>query len=192
MLAVTRALAAVNALVLAIGRFISIGLMGFMVLVILLQVFFRYILNDALPWSEEAARFMMLWMTGLVAPSAYRWGGFVAIEMVPQMLPKRIGALLMLFLLVVAGLVLVVAVQLGWKHVNSGWLFNSSSLKIPMDLFGMKVVRVKLAWMYMSLFVGVILLLSVNVELILRTLAKFADREDELPEIKPLMAVEAE
>ena len=25
----------------------------------------------------------MLWMTGLMAPSAYRWGGFVAIDMLP-------------------------------------------------------------------------------------------------------------
>jgi len=33
-----------------------------MVIVILLQVFFRYVLNNALPWPDELARFLMLWM----------------------------------------------------------------------------------------------------------------------------------
>ena len=70
-----------------------------MVIVILLQVFFRYVLNNALPWPDELARFLMLWMTGFIAPSAYRWGGFVSIEMLPQMLPKMIENILMLLLL---------------------------------------------------------------------------------------------
>jgi TRAP-type C4-dicarboxylate transport system permease small subunit len=53
--------------------------------------------------------------------------------------------------------------------VNSGWLFNSSSLKLPLDLVGGEVVRIKLAWMFMSLFVGVVLMTLVNIELILRS-----------------------
>ena len=32
-------------------------------------------------WTEEGARFGMLWMTGLMAPLAYRMGGFVSIDM---------------------------------------------------------------------------------------------------------------
>ena len=68
-----------------------------MVIVILVQVFFRYVLNNALPWPDELARFLMLWMTGFIAPSAYRWGGFVSIEMLPQLLPKLIENMLIIF-----------------------------------------------------------------------------------------------
>lgn len=160
----------VNDLVLRIGRWFGVVAVGLMVFAILLQVFFRYVLNNALPWPDEAARFMMLWMTGLVAPSAYRQGGFVAIDMLGQALPKRAGALLALALFVVSLLVLIVGVQLGYKHVNSGWLFNSSSLRLPLQYIGGESIRIKLAWMYMSLFVGMILLISVNIELILRNL----------------------
>lgn len=32
-------------------------------LVILLQVFYRYVLNSPLSWPEEAARYVMVWMT---------------------------------------------------------------------------------------------------------------------------------
>jgi TRAP-type transport system small permease protein len=39
--------------------------------IILLQVFYRYVLNDSLVWSEEAVRFQQFWLimlaTGLCA-----------------------------------------------------------------------------------------------------------------------------
>ena len=61
-----------------------------MVIVILVQVFFRYVLNNALPWPDEVARFLMLWMTGLIAPSAYRWGGFVSIEFLERFFEREL------------------------------------------------------------------------------------------------------
>ncbi len=165
-----RPLQTVNDIVLRIGRGIGIVAVALMVAAILLQVFCRYVLNNALPWPDEFARFCMLWMTGLVAPTAFRQGGFVAIDMLEQALSTRVAAVLSLFLLIISFAVLIVGVQLGYKHVESGWLFASSSLKIPLEWVGMKTIKIKLAWMYMSLFVGLILLISVNIELILRKL----------------------
>lgn len=173
-------LAAINTFVLRIGRGLAITAMGLMVVVILVQVFFRYVLNNALPWPDEAARFLMLWMTGLIAASAYRRSGFVAIDMLEAALPPRVGQILALVLLALSLLVLVVGVSLSWNHVSSGWLFASSSLKIPLHLIGIKAVKIKLAWMYMSLFVGLILLISVNVELILRNLITLGGQGDRL------------
>ncbi len=186
-LALLRPLEWLNATLLRLGRWIGIACVALMVVAILVQVIFRYVLNNALPWPDEAARFLMLWMTGLMAPGAYRNGGFVAIDMLSEMLPKAVAATLQLLLLGVAMAVLVMALQLGLKHVDGGWLFNSSSLKLPLDLFGGKVVRLKLAWMYMSLFVGVVLLTLVNVELILRSLVTLAGGADRL---RPLGQVE--
>lgn len=165
-----RPLQLVNSFILKLGRGFAIFALGLMVIVILLQIFMRYTLNNALPWPEEAARFLMLWMTGLIAPSAYRRGGFVAIDMFERAIPKRAAALLMLALTLVGLMVLIVGIQIGYKHVNSGWLFSSSSLKIPLALVGGTTVKVKLAWMYMSLWVGIILLTLVNIELLLRAI----------------------
>lgn len=156
--------------VLRLGRALAIVAIALMVVCILLQVFYRYVLNNALPWPEEAARFLMLWMTGLIAPSAYRRGGFVAIDLLTMMLPRTFAAALSLVLLLLSGMVLIVGLQLGLKHVTSGWLFASSSLRLPLEWIGMKGFKIKLAWMYMSLYTGLILLLAVNVELVLRSL----------------------
>ncbi|WP_136439778.1 TRAP transporter small permease [Pacificoceanicola onchidii] len=180
LLALLRPLQWVNDLVLKIGRSIATIAIGLMVVCILVQVFFRYVLNNALPWPEEAARFLMLWMTGLIAPSAYRRGGFVAIDMLLMMLPRTVGALLSLLLLLLSGLVLVMGLQLGVKHINSGWLFASSTLYLPLELIGQKGFKIKLAWMYMSLYVGLWLLLMVNIELVLRALIELFGGKDRL------------
>ncbi|MEX0344976.1 MAG: TRAP transporter small permease [Rhizobiaceae bacterium] len=172
----------VNSFILRIGRFVAWVSLALMVLVILLQVVFRYIFNNALPWPDEAARFLMLWMTGLIAPSAYRWGGFVAIDMVPMALPKRVGLALMLVLLLLSAAVLFVAIGFGWNHtMGFGGNFDSSSLKIPLDLIGLESIKVKLRYMYMSLLVGVTLLLVINVELVIRTILELLDPEISLP-----------
>jgi TRAP-type C4-dicarboxylate transport system permease small subunit len=163
-----------------------------MVLIILTQVFFRYVLNNALPWPDEAARFLMLWLTGLMAPSAYRWGGFVAIDMVPEILPRRMGLILNLAILVVSLSVLLVALQLGIKHINSGWLFNSSSLKVPLHLIGGEAVRLKLAWMYMSIYVGFVGMAVVGVELILKNLHMLIDENADYGEVPDRQVLSAE
>lgn len=172
-----------NDYVLKIGRAISLVAIALMVLAILIQVFFRYALNNALPWPDEAARFMMLWMTGLMAPMAYRMGGFVAIDMAVEALPKTIGALVSLILLIISGFVLALAVQIGWSEVTGfSGSFATSSLFVPgngtgiCEALGAKGVgsgpwcRVPRSWMMLSFFLGMVFMLIVNIELILRTL----------------------
>lgn len=172
-----------------VGSRVSAVALALMVVVILLQVFCRYVMNNALPWPDEAARFLMLWLTGLMAPIALRQGGFVAIDTLSQFLPSRIISLLTLFLLILSLAVLCVAVQLGWKHVNSGWLFASASLSLPLNLIGMATVKLKLAWMYSSLFVGSALMLIVTIELILRQFITFIGHQHLL---RPIVIYENE
>ena len=192
-LTAARLLAGINAPVLALGRWIAIVLMALMVLVILAQIFMRFVIGDALNWSEEAARFMMLWVAGVAAPTAYRRGGFVAIDMVVLMMPRIIGSLLTLFLLFVALLVLVVAVQIGWGEVTGfGGRFATAALKYPTDLSFETWVKVPRSWMMASLLVGVTVMTVVNVELILRSIAVMAGRGHELPEIPESASVGAE
>ena len=73
MMFLLKSLVLLNTFILRIGRHLAWIAIGLMVVIILVQVLFRYGLNSALPWPDEAARFLMLWMTGLIAPSAYRW-----------------------------------------------------------------------------------------------------------------------
>lgn len=208
LLALLRPLQAFNDVVLRFGRNVAMIAIALMVVCILLQVFMRYVLNNALPWPEEAARFLMLWMTGLIAPAAYRRGGFVAIDMLDAALPRRVANLLALVLLALSLLVLITALQLGHKHVFGNCLFKSSTLWLPFELkfalplpltgldltictrtspsfaFEWGWTKMPLPLAFLSLWVGVILLTLANIELILRRLIAIAGGEDRL---RPVM-----
>ena len=160
----------INTFILRIGRQFAWIAILLMVIVIIIQVFFRYVLNNALPWPDEVARFLMLWMTGLIAPSAYRWGGFVSIDMLQRFLPKILSNILVFLILIISLTVLLIGFEMGLKHINAGWIFSSSSIKLPYSLLGGKTEAMKLAWMYMSLPIGILLLISVNIELTLKTI----------------------
>ena len=96
--AVLAFLSGFNGIVEKVGRYLGLTLIGAMTLVILYQVFMRYVLNDPPTWSEEIARFMMVWMTFLVAPLAYRHGMNVAIETLSSLIRGRIQWVLQLVL----------------------------------------------------------------------------------------------
>lgn len=179
-----------NDMLLAIGRALAMAALAVMVAFILYQIVMRYAFNAAPNWTEEGARFLMLWMTGLIAPLAYRQGGFVAIDMLERAIPKTLSRLLILVLLVLAMIVLIQCAILGWDNVNSfSGRGKSASLRIPLDIFGGKAVKFKNSWMFASLFVGFCLLILVNIELILRqiiTLMGGGDRLKQLEDAGPI------
>ncbi|CTQ31483.1 TRAP transporter small permease [Jannaschia rubra] len=188
-LTVVRALGAVNAGALRVGRWVGVACMFLMVVFILIQVFWRYVLSNPLPWPEEAARFLMLWLM-VVAPTAWRRGGFVAIDMIRLILPRGVAVVLTLALLALSFLVLVTAVQIGWSEVTGlAGRFKSSSLYYPT---GDGWAKLPLGWMMASLLAGFVLLASVTVELMLRQVAVMLGAGDRLPAVPQADPVGAE
>ncbi|WP_412563808.1 TRAP transporter small permease [Thalassobius sp. MITS945101] len=193
LLAAARLLNGILTPLLAAGRWIGVLAIAVMVIVILIQVFCRYVLNSALPWPDEAARFCMLWMAGLMAPTAFRAGSFVAIDTIEAVLPKTAIRLLSLFLLCVSLAVLVIAVQIGWKEVNGiGGRFATASLYLPTSISFDSWFRIPRSWMMTSLLVGIALLILVNIELLIRGLARLFGRGAELPQLPGTIASGAE
>ena len=179
-----RAHAAINGTLHPIGKWISIFALILMVCFILLQVVMRYVFNDAPNWTEEAARFGMLWLVGLMAPIAYRHGGFVAIDMLERAISARLSALLSLVLLAMSFTVLLVMWDKGLNnHVDSlSGRGCSSTLRWP---FGIEIgkcgAKFSNYYQYLALWVGVNLLILVCVELILRQGLKLVGRDEGLP-----------
>ncbi|MFM2390778.1 MAG: hypothetical protein RLZZ437_2333 [Pseudomonadota bacterium] len=183
-LALCQGLGRFNGALLALGRWIGAVCLGLMVVVILAQVFFRYIVNNALPWPEEASRFLMLWSTGLMAPTAFRRGGFVAIDMVIRVLPRVVAAVMSVLLMGITIMVLWVALGIGWSEVTGlGGRFETDSLRVPVSLDLSVWLKVPKAWMMASMLVGVALLLLVAIELALRSLYALISGPDNLPVI---------
>ena len=76
---------------LAVTRPIVMALMGLMTVNVLLGVFFRYVVGDALTWTEESSRYLMIWMGFLATALALREGGHVAMDLLLSRLPRALG-----------------------------------------------------------------------------------------------------
>ena len=115
-------------------RYGALALLAAMTAIILLQVFCRYVLNNPLSWPEEAARFMMVWMTFLVIPLAYREGLVVRMETLVDTLPARPRHVLELALhLLIVGTAVTFFREAAWM-VERGSLMTASALGIDMRI----------------------------------------------------------
>lgn len=82
-------------------------LLVFLVVVLSLQVFFRYVLESGIPWSEEAARFALVWLTFAAAAMAayrgdhfiFRWGTLLLPPRGRFWLRRAVDVVVVLFLL---------------------------------------------------------------------------------------------
>lgn len=181
----TNLLGRLNAVVLMVGLWLGAGALGIMLFFMLMQVFFRYFLGNALPWSEEASRFLMLWMTGLLVPTAFRQGGFVAIGMIIDHLPRLLSSLITFVFLLLSATVLYVGMRIGWNEVTGiGGRFAMSAIAVPTSFDLSTWMKVPRGWMMASLAVGVTLMFVVNIELLLRALLKLTGQDRELMPIR--------
>lgn len=166
LLATVTVLSKVNNLIHSFGRQVAWVLVALMISVILLQVFFRYVLNNALPWPEEAARALMIWMMAVVAGEAYRKGSFVAIDMLILALPNKLASILKLCLYLLAGVVLFKLLQLGIDFFERGFRTRAASIHISR------------AWIYLAMPVCFFTMLLSNIELCLREIGILLGYED--------------
>lgn len=118
----------------ALDRVAMVGVivtMAAMSLVIIAQVFFRYGPGQSLRWSEEAARYLMVWLTFLGAPVALRRAEHVGVTMFRDWAPRRLRLSLMLFGQLVMVILLGVVVYYGYDITVRNLGQPSPALRVP-------------------------------------------------------------
>lgn len=81
-----------------ICKIMAVALIVGMTAIIFVNVVFRYGLNDAIPWSEEIAKFVMVWMTFMAAPVGLSLGAHIAIDALANKLRGRVYFVLQLII----------------------------------------------------------------------------------------------
>ena len=106
-------------------------LVAAMVIVTTLQVVFRVFFN-ALTWSEELSRYLLVWGTFFGATLAYKRGNHIAVTFVIDLLPGRMRtAFLILSYLLSMVFFVVIAVQ-GMKMIQMQVFQISPAMSLPM------------------------------------------------------------
>ncbi|MEZ5825270.1 MAG: TRAP transporter small permease subunit [Geminicoccaceae bacterium] len=161
-------LAACNIRIGAVARIMSLSLMGIMLAIMVAAVFFRYVLNDSLVWSEDVLLMMAIWMTFAVAPIAYRVGSNVSLDTLSGRITGRSAHVLGFATHVLVMVLLVFLVIQTAGFIERGWNIRANT------------VPVQMAWIYMIMPTAFIAMLLVGAERALRDLVGIMDPLDDL------------
>ncbi len=145
---------------------VEIVLIALMMIIVLIQVFFRYVLNNSLVWPEETARFMMVWMTFMAAPIAYRAGSNVSLDIVHRLLKGRLYTLLSIIIQIASIATISILFKKSLGMVERGMNIDATSIPI------------KMTYVYLCLPIGLSLTVVIAIEVLLKSLVQLVTGVD--------------
>lgn len=102
-----------------------------MSLIVAAQVFFRYALNSSLFWSEELARFMLVWLTFLGASVAYRRRVHPGVDVLYRRMPPWLKRTTAVAIHLVSIGLFCVMIVFGWRFAHFVRFQISPALYLP-------------------------------------------------------------
>lgn len=132
--------------------------MAAMVVLMSLQVFYRYVLSDAIIWAEEVCRYLLVWMTFLFAGAAFQRGEMVTMELLIGMLPGWAKRLFLVPAYLVTVAFACSMVWYGWEFAegNRNQIMPAAQF-ISQTLTG-RQAEVSIFWVYIAVPAGFALL----------------------------------
>lgn len=147
-------------------RFIAGALLIAVFAIIIFQVFTRYVLNLPLPWSEEVARLLVVWLTFVGAGFVASRNAHIAVDILAVYLPRKLATATQIFsmLTVVAASAYMVWAAVSLMLLTGPLRMTATSLPMPL--------------LYGAVFVGYLMILGhtvANIVMYLRHPAEVPD-----------------
>lgn len=147
-------------------RFVAGALLIAVFAIIIFQVFTRYVLNMPLPWSEEVARLLVVWLTFVGAGFVASRNAHIAVDILAVYLPRKLATATQIFsmLTVVAASAYMVWAAISLMLLTGPLRMTATSLPMPL--------------LYGAVFVGYLMILghtALNIVMYLRHPAEVPD-----------------
>ena len=137
-MAFAKAINKVSDLVDKVCCIIVVALLAGMVLITSAQIICR-VFFSALSWSEEVARYLLVWSTFIGAGCVYKKGGHISVLVAQDLLPAKQRKLVQVLVHVLCGAFFLLAVYFGFKYMGKQGTQLSAALRIPMSLMYMAI-----------------------------------------------------
>ena len=121
-----------NNISLSICQFTTIIIVSLIFIIVCAGVFWRYVLNDSLSWSEETAKFLMVWMVFTASPIGLSTGGHAAIDIFSNLLTKRFQNILLVFINILLILFEVILIYQGTSYTYKASIQTAPTTGISM------------------------------------------------------------
>lgn len=112
---------------------VALFVLGVAIAVVLnVGVFTRYVMNDPVIWSEELARFLLIWITFVGASVAVRKNEMLAFQFSRTFVPQRYTRLMQLTVSLATIVFLVIFLWFGFSSLSIYKLITSSATSISL------------------------------------------------------------
>lgn len=107
-------------------------IMTIMLVVVSAQVWYRFVLNNPLAWSEEVARYLFVWISFLGSAVGVRMHVHLGIDLIDKALSPRGRKIMTIVVNLLIQIFLVVVIVWGIKILKVVQFQKSASMGIPM------------------------------------------------------------
>ncbi len=107
-------------------------LMAGMVVIVSAQVWYRFILNDPLSWSEEASRYLFVWISFMGAAAGVRYQVHLGIDLMEKILPANSYRIAIIIVNLIIQIFLLMIIYWGFKILGVIQFQESPSMHISM------------------------------------------------------------
>ena len=111
--------------------YLSALILAIVTILVISQVVFRYVIDQPLAWSEELARYLIIWLTFLGASIGIRKYGHIRVEILSRILPQTWRRILQLLIDVMIITFLAIMVWQGVYTSQTFMVFKSSAMSLP-------------------------------------------------------------
>ena len=117
---------------------VTVALLGAITVITFAQIIFRAFFS-ALIWSEEAARYMLVWMTFLGAGCVHKRSGHIAVALLHSLVPGVSKKFFQVLTHLVCVAVFAVMIYYGVNYVQVTSAQLSAAMRIPMRYIYMAI-----------------------------------------------------
>jgi TRAP-type transport system small permease protein len=142
---------------------VAVTLFAAMVMVTAAGVFFRYVLNAALPWAEEADRYLFIWLTFVGASITMRAKAHIAVDVLVRAFTPALRRWVALASEACILVFLAVVFHASGRVIEVTSRTRSTATDIPMS------------WVYLAVPTGCVLIGIETARLVLRAWRSAAD-----------------
>jgi len=150
----TKLCAALNRIVEGVVALLVVAIVA----VVFGQVIARFLLQVPTPWSEELARYLLVWISFLAASVALRRGAHVGVAFFVELLPKRVQVIVAGITHLVATAFFATMAVYGLQILSVTRIQRSPAMEMPMH------------WAYSAIPAGGALMFLYMVEIFVRAL----------------------
>lgn len=123
-----------NEKMLGLVKFLIAIMAAILVIVVFSNVLGRYFFNFALAWSEEAARFLFIWLSFLGAILANAHSEHMHLDLFVKWMPKKIGKGMLIISNLIVLIILGLLVDGGATMVVQNYNWQTSAMEISYGL----------------------------------------------------------